>query len=135
MPSNYGHDRVQQEGVAAAVPVHVHEAGELSLPAGADPAETVACQTFCPHEVDRIMVEAFGMQVLQLHVSELTPPLIHVRRRQAGKGCGSIPNSTAKRSMSGWPRAVSRYWPSRRRRSVAGLVPTDWCAAGQGLLR
>lgn len=83
--SNPGrHHRVQDEGMSRAVPRHVDEPGEVVIVAGSHPPKAVSLNLCFPVVIEGPMVEALGVQPIDLFVLEITPPLVsqrHGRRR------------------------------------------------------
>jgi hypothetical protein len=68
-------ERVEHEGVAAAVPDDVHEADEVVLVPRRHPAEAVALDLLAPVPVEQVVLEALRMQRVQLDARERAAPL------------------------------------------------------------
>src|SRR5580698_5269958 len=74
---------VEDERVDAAVPRHIHEAGQLTVVACADPAQAVLDQLRFPVVSQQAVAEALGVQRVELRVPDRAAPFIadHCRHR------------------------------------------------------
>ena len=63
-------ERVDDEGMGAAVPGHVEEADQAAAVGGADPAQTVPLDLRPPIDVEHGVHEALGMQRVDVAVCE-----------------------------------------------------------------
>ncbi len=76
MPGVAGDQGVEDEGVHPAVPSHVDEPDEAVPDEGADPAEAVTLHLCAPIDVQDRMIEALGVERVQLRVLEVGSPFV-----------------------------------------------------------
>src|SRR5258708_5153517 len=85
VPPQRPRDRgVQDERVNAAVPGHVDEPSQLSIAAGADPAQAVPFHLRLPVIIARNAADAAGVQGLDLGAGEVLAPLVADHRATVG---------------------------------------------------
>ena len=74
-PNPLRNSSVQDERVHGAVPGDIHESNQRAIRAGADPPEAVPAHSPPPVVLPERMIEALGMQRIELGVVDLAPPL------------------------------------------------------------
>jgi hypothetical protein len=84
-----GHESVEQEGVDATIPGNVDEAYKLAVLPSADLAEAVPAHLTLPVIIQEAMTEAFGMQLIELGISERAAPRIIDHRATLRSGSGA----------------------------------------------
>jgi hypothetical protein len=70
------HESIDQEGVGTPVPGDVDEGHKLVVFSRTDPAQAVPAHPGLPVIIQEPVTEAFGMQGVQLGVSELATPRV-----------------------------------------------------------